>query len=232
MFTLLGNRILKAARMGYRCISCTGDDLFPKIVEKYLPCGAAACYHRRMKRPKALLIILVLISFVGSALAADTPTQGRTIKDLNVIPTRVLKRSISPKFFKTLLISPVKGWVVVRGNLSGARISGARVVRSDLKGEFDALALKLAKEVQIAGDYAIDRPNRGGSVLMHLLIYQIADGTMALSFPHLDGPGGDHRILWLRPPGGLESRREVGRHKGAAGTSRQRLGCSGSRAGK
>lgn len=146
-----------------------------------------------MKPPKALLILPVLISFAGSALAADMPTQGRTIKDLNVIPTRVLKRSISPKFFKTLLISPVKGWVVVRGNLSGARISGARIVRSDLKGEFDALALKLAKEVQIAGDYAIDRPNRGGSVLMHLLIYQIADGTMALSFPHLDGAGGDQQ---------------------------------------
>jgi len=26
---------------------------------------------------------------------------------------------------------------------------------------------------------------------MHLLIYQIADGTMALSFAHLDHPGGE-----------------------------------------
>jgi hypothetical protein len=103
-----------------------------------------------------------------------------------------LKRSISPKFFKTLLVSPVKGWVVVRGNLVGTRISGARVIRSELNGEFDALALKLAREVELAGYYSIDN-RTGGSILMHLLIYQIADGTMALSFPHLDGAGGDQQ---------------------------------------
>ena len=146
-----------------------------------------------MKPPLILLILLVLISFLGSSRAADPPSQGRTIGDLNVIPPRVLKRSISPKFFKTLLISPVKGWVIVRGNLAGTRISGARIVRSELDGKFDALALKLAKEVDIAGNFSLGNPRTGGSVLMHLLIYQIADGTMALSFPHLDGPGGDQQ---------------------------------------
>ena len=145
-----------------------------------------------MKPPFTLRILLVLVSFVGSTLAADTPSQGRTIGDLNVIPTRVLKRSISPKFFKTLLISPVKGWIIVRGNLIGTRISGARIIKSELNGQFDALALKLAKEMHIAGNYSIDN-RAGGSVLMHLLIYQIADGTMALSFPHLDGAGGDQQ---------------------------------------
>lgn len=145
-----------------------------------------------MKPSLTLLVSLVLVSFVGSTLAADTPSQGRKLGDLNVIPTSVLKRSISPKFFKSLLISPVTGWIVVRGNLVGTRISGARVIRSELNGEFDALALKLAKEVQLAGNFSIDK-RTGSSILMHLLIYQIADGTMALSFPHLDGPGGDQQ---------------------------------------
>jgi hypothetical protein len=145
-----------------------------------------------MKRPLLLVILCVLLSSVLSTLAATAPSEGRRITDLNVIPTRVLKRSISPKFFKTLLISPVQGWIVVRGNLVGTRISGARVIRSELNGEFDALALKLAKEVQLAGYYSIDN-RTGGSILMHLLIYQIADGTMALSFPHLNGPGGDQQ---------------------------------------
>jgi hypothetical protein len=65
------------------------------------------------------------------------------------------------------------------------------VIRSELNGRYDSLALKLADEVLIAGNYSIDRPNLGASVLLHLLIYQIADGTMALSFAHLDEPGGD-----------------------------------------
>jgi len=65
------------------------------------------------------------------------------------------------------------------------------VVRSELGGAFDSLALKLADEVLIAGNFTSDRPNLGSSVLLHLLIYKIADGTMALSFAHLDEPGGD-----------------------------------------
>lgn len=147
-----------------------------------------------MKPPLPLLIFLVLVAFVGSALAANAPSQGRTIGELNLIPTRVLKRSISPKFYKTLLVSPVKGWVIVRGKLSAdARMSGGRIVHSELNGEFDALALQLASKVQIAGYYSADKPRTPGSVLMHLLIYQIADGTMALSFPHLDEPGGDQQ---------------------------------------
>ena len=148
-------------------------------------------YVRRMKPPVVQLILLVLLSFIASGQAAEPPAQARTLTDLNVIPTRVLERSISPKFFKALLRSPVKGWIAVRGHLSGTHFSSARLVRSELNGEFDALALKLANEAQIAGYYSIERPNTGGSVLLHLLIYQIADGTMALSFAHLDEPGAE-----------------------------------------
>jgi hypothetical protein len=126
--------------------------------------------------------------FVGNA---TTPAKGRMLTDLQVIPTRVLKRSISPKFYKSLLISPVEGWVIVRATLSGTHLSGARIIRSDLDGVYDRLALKRASEVLIAANYSTDRPNLGSSVLLHLLIYKIADGTMALSFAHLDEPGGD-----------------------------------------
>lgn len=113
------------------------------------------------------------------------------LTDLNVIPTRVLQRSISPKFYKSLLISPVEGLITVRGQLSGTRIAGARVVRSELSGLFDPLALQLAKEALIAGNFTIERPNRPSSVLLHLLVYKIADATMVLSFAHFDEPGGD-----------------------------------------
>jgi hypothetical protein len=147
-----------------------------------------------MKPPSLrLLILLVLVLFANSGFAANSPAQSRTLRDLDLIPSRVLKRSVSTKFFKSLLVSPVKGWIVVRGHLRGTRLSGARVVRSDLQGEFDALALQHAEDVRLAGYYSIDRPYTGPTVLMHLLIYQIADGTMALSFPHLEEPGGDQQ---------------------------------------
>jgi hypothetical protein len=140
---------------------------------------------------KPFLIILILVAFLRSSEAAPPIAQGRTLTDINIIPTRVLKRSVSSKFYKSLMISPIHGWVVVRASVSGTRLFGMRVIHSELNGAYDALALKLAKEAQIAGYYSIESPNVRGSVVLHLLIYQIADGTMALSFPEFDEPGGE-----------------------------------------
>ncbi len=138
-----------------------------------------------------LFTLSICLLFLGASFAAKPSATSRTLADLNVIPTRVLQRSISPKFYKSLTISPVEGWIVVRAQLAGTRLSGTRIVRSELNGAYDSLALKLANEVLIAGNFTSDRPNLGSSVLLHLLIYQVADGTMALSFAHLDEPGGD-----------------------------------------
>lgn len=140
---------------------------------------------------KTLLVSLVLIASLAPGFAAQPSSANRKIGDMNVIPTRVLQRSISPRFYRSLLVSPVQGWVVVRANLSGTRLTGARVIHSELQGLYDPLALQLAKEALIAGNYSIDRPNMPGSVLLHVLVYRIADGTMVLSFAHLDHPGGN-----------------------------------------
>ena len=145
-----------------------------------------------MKAIGILLAAVTILTFTFRTDAASSgPAKGRTLTDLKVIPTRVLQRAISPKFYKSLLISPVEGWIVVRGNLAGTHLSGLKVKRSDLGGAYDAKALQLASEVRFAGNYTLDRPNTPPSVLLHLLIYKIADGTMALSFAHFDEPGGD-----------------------------------------
>lgn len=93
--------------------------------------------------------------------------------------------------YKSLLASPLEGWVVVHGQLSGTSLVGARVVRSDLNGAFDALALQRAREVKISGDYKTDSQIKTSSVSLNLLVYKIADGTAALSFVVLDGAGGN-----------------------------------------
>jgi len=149
-----------------------------------------------MKPNKTLLVPLISLLLPGISFAASAPTKARTLTDINGISTRVLQRSISAKFYKSLLISPIQGWVVVRANMSGTRLSGMRVVRSELNGAYDQLALKLANEAQIFGYYSIEQPNFGGSVLLHLLVYQIADGTMVLSFPTFQEPGGDQMEYW------------------------------------
>jgi hypothetical protein len=151
--------------------------------------------HNRRMKPLLTLLILVGL-FSNSALAASSPSaQGRRIQELNVISTRVLQRSISRKFYKTLLVSPIDGWIVVRGQWVGTRIGGPRVVRSELNGVYDQLALNFAKDFEITGAVG-DISRLGGSILLHLLVYHTADGTMLLSFPTFDTAGGDQMYYW------------------------------------
>jgi hypothetical protein len=148
---------------------------------------------------KPLFTVLILIGFLCSNALAAAPTavQGKRIQDLNVISTRVLQRSISRKFYKTLLVSPIDGWIVVRGQWAGTRIGGPRVVRSDLGGIYDELALNFAKEFEITGSVGgIASQLGGGSIILHLLVYHTADGTMLLSFPTFDVPGGEQMYYW------------------------------------
>lgn len=141
-----------------------------------------------------LYVVAVILTFSGSAFAALPPSANiRTIADVSSIPPRVLQRSISPKFYKSLLVSPIQGCVMVRAQLSGTRLSGMKVVHSELNGAYDSLALERANAMTISGYSALDKLNSTANVLVHLLIYQIADGTMALSFAQLDEPGGDQQ---------------------------------------
>lgn len=140
---------------------------------------------------KPFLTILLAAGFLCSV-----PAQARKLEDINVISPRVLQRSVSPKFYKSLVISPVEGWIVVRANVINTRLSGARIMRSELNGTYDQLALQLANDLEIAGFNRVGNPLTGGSVLVHLLVYQIADGTMVLSFPTFDDAGGNQMWYW------------------------------------
>ncbi|MDQ6765878.1 MAG: hypothetical protein M3Z22_07260 [Verrucomicrobiota bacterium] len=135
------------------------------------------------------LSVFLSVSLLSRGVATSAPNE-RGLTALNVIPTEVLRRSISPRFYKSLLISPLKGSVLVRATLSGATITEAKVVHSELNGLYDSLALDLAKKTKIAGYYGIES-RVPPSVLLHLLIYEIADGTMVLSFVNFDGAGGN-----------------------------------------
>ena len=146
---------------------------------------------------KALLVVVLSLASLAPALAAPNSVSAtRRLGDLKVIPKRVLERTVSPRFFNSLVVSPVEGWIVVRAELSGTKLTGARVIHSELSGLYDPLALQLAKEATIAGNYAIERPNVTSSALLHVLVYKIADGTMVLSFTHFDHPGGDQEQYW------------------------------------
>ena len=146
-----------------------------------------------MKPSITLLAGLIIAGLFDSSFAAQSSARVRTISGVPTLSHRVLQRSISPKFYESLRISPIEGCVIVRAQLSNTHLNGMRIIHSELGGTYDSLALERAKAITIAGYYALGKMNRTGNVLVHLLIYKIADGTMALSFVQLDEPGGDQQ---------------------------------------
>src|SRR5205085_9607905 len=77
----------------------------------------------RIRRVKRVLVLLVTVVLAGSSFGCVSSGSTRTISNISSIPQRVLQRSISPKFYQSLLISPVEGYIAVRGQLDGNRLS-------------------------------------------------------------------------------------------------------------
>jgi hypothetical protein len=146
---------------------------------------------RRSRRSSRLCVItstlLVLFAFPkNSPAAAQKP---RTLGDIPGA-RESLVRMVSPKFYRSLLISPVRGWIVVRGQLVNGRLSGCRIAHSELEGAYDQVALDLANNLLVIGFERSEMTGVAPPVLLHVLIYNIADGALAISFAHLETAGG------------------------------------------
>ena len=134
-------------------------------------------------------LLAVSVSFLVCALNVYGEAPPRRFTDIPGAPES-LRRIVNPKFYKSLLISPLKGWIVVRGQLVGGRLSGVRVIHSELGGAYDQLALDLGNNLRVLGFARSEFTQSTPPVLVHVLIYEIADGRLALSFAHLETPGG------------------------------------------
>jgi len=138
--------------------------------------------------------LVKILSGILLSMLALAPLRAQPMaRLLNDIPAarESLLRIVSPRFYRTLLISPVEGWIMVRGELSaGTRMHGARVVHSELGGAYDKLALDLANNLVVIGYPHVELGDPTPAILLHVLIYKIKDGRLAVSFAHFDTPGG------------------------------------------
>jgi len=117
-----------------------------------------------------------------------------------------LKRNISPKFFKSLAISPVTAWVVAQAPVTPG--GSPKLIRSDAEGAFDKIALEFAKDYSAFHYSTIESRLQRPVLHVHLLVYKIVDGLMAVNFALNDNAS------FCRPPpvdiglgGGLEGRK-------------------------
>lgn len=141
------------------------------------------------------LILLQLIAVAATAAASSV----RTVAD---IPEgrEYLRRTTSPAFYRSLVSAPIEGRITVRGQLAGERLTTPRIAHSELNGVFDSLALELARNLQVLGGN-LTRPGLPRTVLLHVVVYQIADGKLALSFAHFEQAGAgqmrNHGAVWM-----------------------------------
>lgn len=142
-----------------------------------------------MKPYKALLgLLLVWVLTFSTASAGD---KVRTVSDIPGLSKLVLQRTLSATIYKHLVVSPVEAWIAVRGQLSGSHIFSAKVIHSEGNGVYDKYALQLTRNWTLSGHFQTGSNIPTTPVVLNVLIYQIADGTMAASFPCIDDAGGN-----------------------------------------
>jgi hypothetical protein len=136
-----------------------------------------------------MLTLIFALAILGTAKLCAQPAR-RVLSDIPGARESLL-RIVSPRFYRTLLISPVEGWIVVRGQLAaGTHMFGARILHSELGGVYDRLALDLAKNLVVIGYPHVELGDLTPAILLHVLIYKIKDGRLAVSFAHFDTAGG------------------------------------------
>ena len=130
---------------------------------------------------------IAVAAFINVNLA---PTSfGRQIDDIPAAKES-LRTMVSPWFYRSLLVSPLEACIVVRGNLANDHLLNPKIIHSELNGRYDSLALELASNLQVLDLTKNDTSGSTRRVLVKLLVFQIADGKMAISFAHFDEPGG------------------------------------------
>jgi len=107
----------------------------------------------------------------------------RTIQNLPDFPLASLKMSLSPKLYKSLCVSNVDAWIVALIPPHGGE---PKIVHSEAGGVFDKIALSMAKGWSPVGYNTTESRISSPSLKVHLLIYKIVNGLMAVNFSNND----------------------------------------------
>lgn len=137
--------------------------------------------------PAVLSIILPGCLSAASAPAKPRtiriPVHPRTIQNLPNFPLTTLRTSLSPKLYKSLSISNVDAWIVAKLPAYGGE---PKIIHSEGGGALDKLALSMARHWGMVGYNTTESRTHAPSLTVHLLIYKIADGVMAVNFSNDD----------------------------------------------
>jgi hypothetical protein len=111
------------------------------------------------------------------------------------VPAAGLRAYLPAEAYQRLINEPIKAWIVVRGQIVGNKVVGARVARSEGNGVYDKVSLQMANGMEL---YSFDTGSRlPSSVLVHVLVYQLPKGEHAIALAQNDSVG-DANLIYSR----------------------------------
>lgn len=137
---------------------------------------------------RAPLILFLIVVGALQTFAEPKPAAIRTIKNLPNFPLQSLRVGVNKQMYRSLLVSPISAWLVARTALVGRQSANAKIVHSEGKGAYDQMLLELANGYTTTGQNTTESRVQSDTLTVHLLIYDIKDGKMAVCFSHSDDP--------------------------------------------
>src|SRR4029077_15006182 len=97
--------------------------------------------------------------------------------------------------------SPITAWLVARTALAGGGAGGAKIIHSEGNGAYDQMLLEIANSYSSHGTDITETKLQRDTLDVHLLIYAIKNGKMAVSFAHSEDARSagykDHQVAWV-----------------------------------
>ena len=129
-------------------------------------------------------IAFLVVAAAAQSLGAPPPTATRTIRSLPNFPIEALRVGVSRPIFRSLEVSPVTAWLVAHTALAGGHSGGAKITHSEGNGAYDQMLLEMANGYSVTGQNMTESRLQRDTLDVHLLIYEIKDGKMAVCFAH------------------------------------------------
>lgn len=134
---------------------------------------------------RALLMPLV-VAIAVQIFAAAPLASARTVQEIPNFPLQALRSGVGRKLYSSLAVSPVSAWVMARAAVVNGHTMGAQIVHSEGNGVYDKMLLEMANNYTVTGGNTIESRLPKDTLNVHLLIYDIKDGKMAVCFSHND----------------------------------------------
>lgn len=134
--------------------------------------------------------------FLGLIVIFAVPpsrASARTMADLPGVPLAGLRTYLPQEAYNRLIHAPIKAWIVVRGQIAGTKISGARVTHSEGNHVYDKACVQMAEQMEVYTDVTFSRI--APAVLVNVFIFQLPNGNEdALGYAQDDSLGASNFI--------------------------------------